>query len=745
VEILRGQGRQVGLGYLTAFAATALVLVVRRFVLADIFGPDAPLYLFLFAVVASAWVGGLKAGLLATALSALAGTYILIVRDGWFLADTGDRLRLIVFLLSGATISWFAEAMHSSREWADRQRESLRITLDSIGDAVIATDAEGRITSVNPVAAALTGWTQAEAVGRPFQEVFHIVSERTRQRTADPIKRVLAEGRVVGLDNHSLLIARNGTERPIDDSASPIKDAEGTILGVVLIFRDISERRRAERTRARLAAIIESSEDAIFSKEPNGTITSWNRGAEQLYGYSAEEIIGKSVALLYPPDHPHEFPLIMERLQRGERIEHFETIRIRKNGQRFEASVNISPLKDESGQVIGASDITRDISERKRLEQELREADRRKDEFLAILAHELRNSLAPIRNALQIMRLAGDNKAALEKAATVMERQLLQMTRLIDDLMDVNRITRHKLKLHQERVDLETVLRNAVETSRPFIQAAGHELTVTLPDEPIYVDADVARLGQVFSNLLNNAAKYTEHRGRIWVTVEREGDQAVVRVKDTGVGISAEHLPHIFEMFSQVERSLERSQGGLGIGLNLAKRLTEMHGGTIEVHSEGQNKGSEFIVRLPQASVPPAQPLPTAAEAESPAETRRCKVLIVDDDEDTVTSLSIMLRILGHDVHSAGDGLQAIESVKSFQPDVVLLDISLPKLNGYEVARRIRQEPWGKDVKLVAMTGWGQEEDKRRSLQAGFDHHLTKPMEPAVLEALLKELCTTST
>ncbi len=376
--------------------------------------------------------------------------------------------------------------------------------------------------------------------------------------------------------------------------------------------------------------------------------------------------------------------------------------------------------------------------------EQLQEADRRKDEFLAILAHELRNPLAPIRNALQIIRLAGDNKASVEKAAVVMERQLQQMVRLIDDLMDVTRIARNKMKLRQERVELGTVVRNALETSRPLIEAAGHELTVALPDEPILVDADSARLSQVFSNLLNNAAKYTERGGRIAVTLQREGSHAVLRVKDAGIGISAEHLPHLFEMFSQVERSLERSQGGLGIGLNLAKRLTEMHGGTIEVHSEGLNKGSEFIVRLPAVSDSPTQPH-IAAELEDKPVPQRCKVLIVDDDEDTVTSLSIMLRILGHEVLSAHDGVQALEAAKSFRPDVVLLDIALPRMNGYEAARRIRQESWGENMKLVALTGWGQEEDKRRSIEAGFNHHLTKPMEPTALEVLLKELCPSAT
>ncbi len=744
MDLLRGQGRQVGLGYLVAFVATAFVLFVRRFVLADLFGPDAPLYLFLFAVVASAWFGGLKAGLVATGLSGLAGTYILIVRDGWFISDTGDRLRLIVFLLSGTIISWFAESMHRSREWADRQRESLRITLDSIGDAVIATDAEGRITSLNPVAETLTGWTRAEALGRPLQEVFHIVSEWTHERLEDPVKRVLAEGRIIGLANHTLLIARDGTEHPIDDSASPIRDAEGTILGVVLIFRDITERKRAERNRLQLAAIVESSDDAIIGMDLDGIIRSWNRGAEQLYSYTAEEVVGKPLSLLIPPDHPDELPTILERLRSGERIEHFETARVCKDGRRVDVSLSISPIKDESERIIGVSKIARDITERKRLYEQLQEADRRKDEFLAILAHELRNPLAPIRNALQIIRLAGDNKASVEKAAVVMERQLQQMVRLIDDLMDVTRIARNKMKLRQERCELATVVRNAVETSRPLIEAAGHELTVTLSDEPILVDADSARMSQVFSNLLNNAAKYTERGGRIAITLQREDSHAVLRVKDTGIGISAEHLPHLFEMFSQVERSLERSQGGLGIGLNLAKRLTEMHGGTIEAHSDGLNKGSEFIVRLPAVSDSPTQPH-IAAEQEDKPVPQRCKVLIVDDDEDTVTSLSIMLRILGHEVLSAYDGVQALETAKSFQPDVVLLDIALPRMNGYEVARRIRQESWGENMKLVALTGWGQEEDKRRSIEAGFDHHLTKPMEPTALEVLLKELCPNAT
>lgn len=739
---MRGYGRQYSLGYFLAVAATAAVVLLRRFVVADIFGPDD---LFLFAVLAAAWFGGLKAGLLATALTVLDGMLFLPARDGLPIANGFNTSRIAIYLIFGTTISWLIDKTHRSRERADQQRESLRITFASIGDAVLATDAQCRITSLNAAAAALTGWTQDEAAGRPLEEVFRIINEWTRQTVENPVQKVLATGKPAGLASHTLLIAKDGTERPIDDSSSPIRDAEGQIKGVVLIFRDISERRRAERDRLRLAAIVESSHDAIFSKNLDGILTSWNQGAEQLYGYRAEEIIGKSVSILFPPDHSVELAGIMDRIKRGERIEHYETIRLRKDGQPFEANVFISPLKDESGRIIGASDITRDISERKRLYQQLQEADRRKDEFLAILAHELRNPLAPIRNALEILRLAGDNKAALEQIRTIMERQLQQMVHLIDDLLDVSRISRGKLNLQTERIELAMVVRHALEISRPLIEASGHELTVALPDESIPVDADTVRLAQVFSNLLNNAAKYTERGGRIRLTLERAGNDAIVTVTDTGVGIRTEHLPHIFEMFAQVDQSLERSQGGLGIGLTLVKRLTEMHGGTVDASSDGHNKGSTFRVHLPVAGGPLPQRLPSASTCASESAVELCRVLIVDDHEDTAASMSTILRIMGHDVRVAHDGQTAVAEAASYQPDVVLLDIGLPKMSGYEVARRIREQSWGKEMKLVALTGWGQEEDKRRAKETGFDHYMVKPVEPVALEELLKKLCPIST
>ncbi len=376
---------------------------------------------------------------------------------------------------------------------------------------------------------------------------------------------------------------------------------------------------------------------------------------------------------------------------------------------------------------------------RVRLIRELRDADRRKDEFLATLAHELRNPLAPIRNALHIMQLADDDSAAIDQARTMMERQLKQMVRLIDDLLDVSRITRGKLDLRKERVELSAVIGNAVDTTRPLIEAAGHSLTVSLPPQPVYLDADPMRLAQVFSNLLNNAAKYTDRGGRLWLTAAHDGNAIVITVRDTGIGIPADALPTVFEMFTQVDRSLEKAQGGLGIGLTLVKRLVEMHGGTVEARSEGPGHGSEFIARLP---IVPARKTPRRAQNDSVRAQPHlsCRILVADDNRDAAESMSMLLRMMGNDVRTVHDGAQAVEEASAFRPDVVLLDIGMPRLNGYDVARAIREQRWGAGMVLVALTGWGQDDDIRRAEEAGFDQHFTKPVNPAALERLIAGL-----
>ena len=493
------------------------------------------------------------------------------------------------------------------------QGERLRTTLASIGDAVISTDTEGRITNMNAVAESLTGWKNEETTGQPLDSIFRIVNEETRQPVHNPATKAMKEGVIVGLANHTVLIAKDGTERPIDDSAAPIRCKEGEIVGCVLVFRDVTERRRLEQQQGEqlaaarlLAAIVESSEDAIITKSLDGIIQSWNAAAQRLFGYTAEQAVGRNISLIIPDDRLDEEREILTRLRAGHRIEHLETVRLRSNGQPVHISLTVSPIKDEAGRVVGASKIIRDITDRKETEErvyrlmaDLKDADRRKDEFLATLAHELRGPLAPLRNMLEIMKRADGNGELLQQARDTMERQLGQMVRLVDDLFDVSRITRNKLELRMERVELASVIHQSVEACRPLAESANHEVTVTLPPEPIYLHADPVRLAQVFDNLLNNSCKYTEPGGKIWLTAERQGSDVVVKVKDTGIGIPTDKLASVFEMFSQVHSALQRSQGGLGIGLTLVKRLVEMHGGSVGVISEGPGRGSEFVVRLP--------------------------------------------------------------------------------------------------------------------------------------------------
>jgi signal transduction histidine kinase len=367
---------------------------------------------------------------------------------------------------------------------------------------------------------------------------------------------------------------------------------------------------------------------------------------------------------------------------------------------------------------------------------ELAEADRRKDEFLAILAHELRNPLAPVANALQIMRLQAADGGATARARDMAERQVKHLARLVDDLLDVSRITRGKLQLCLQPVELAPLLAHVLEGMRPFIEACGHELSVVLPPEPVRLQADPTRLEQVLANLLNNAAKYTRPGGRIWLTAERAGAEAVLRVRDNGVGIAPEKLPRVFDLFMQADRAPDHSQGGLGIGLTLVRSLAEMHGGTVQAFSPGLGRGSEFVVRLPALpQTPPERPEPRPVAARGAG--RGLRVLVVDDNVDAAQSLAQLLALDRHEVYVAYDAPGTLESARAHPPEVVLLDIGLPGGDGYQVARRLREEVGLKDAVLVAVTGYGQEEDRRRSARAGFDHHLVKPVDVEALRDLL--------
>lgn len=1048
------------------------------------------------------------------------------------ISNDDEELRLRNVAMENALTNLAAK--NAAQEELRIQSEWLSVTLASIGDAVITTDANSRIRFMNPVAEKATGWTESEAKGRDLTQVFQIVSQSTRQPLENPAQKAISEGLSVGVRNNSILISRNGREQVIDDSAAPIRRDGGDIIGAVLVFRDITDRHRLEQqlkaqhnSEQFLASIVESSNDAIVSKSLEGVIQSWNRGAQRLFGYTPDEAIGSHISIIIPTERMGDEDIILTRICAGERVEHYETVRRKSDGELIHVSITVSPIRNKLGEVIGASKIARDISDRMKTERELQHSearyralaeasatvvwrtapngevlfasddwtnitgqsdhekngwgwlkaihpddrahtidlwndslanqtlhenqfrvltrdgtyrwfnirgvpvfnsdgslrewvgantdfhdckmaedeiiasalrfktladnmaqfawmadasgniywynqrwydftgttleevggwgwkklhhpehmntvvatfqhsldtgepwedtfpllgkngeyrwflshalpirqnghivswfgtntditehrnteqslreseqrtrlateatgvgiwewnirtgqvrwdsqmfriygvpetsngvidystwssavipeelklqeellqntvrtlgssnrefrirrlsdkelrnvqsfetvrtnaqgsvewivgtnlditdrklvddalrrlaadlsdmDRRKDEFLATLAHELRNPLAPIRSGLQFLQLSDISETEAEETRVMMERQLAQLVRLVDDLMDVSRIVTGKIELQVKSVELQEVLDSAVETSRALIEQMNHQITVSMPGKPIRLNADLTRLAQVFLNLINNAAKYSDPNGKISIVTKQESNQVIITVRDTGIGISKEHLPLIFEMFTQADHSLERSRGGLGIGLSLVQRLVEMHGGTVEARSEGVGKGSEFAVRLP---IPDDRVAPdaVASTTEKPATKAALRILVVDDNRDNAKTLAMLFRRLGHQTCTAFDGEEAVATAREFKPQVVLLDIGLPKLNGYEVCRWIRAQIQTEKVTVIAQTGWGQEETRQKTSEAGFDYHLVKPVDPSAVRKILSEI-----
>jgi PAS domain S-box-containing protein len=619
------------------------------------------------------------------------------------------------------------------------QEAPLLRLLDSLPAAAYTCDASGCITYFNRQAAEL--WGRSPRLNDPAERFcgsFRLYAADGSPILHEECWMALALRTGKEFNGRELVIERpDGRRRTVLAHANPILDERGAILGAVNVLIDITDRRRDERAQALLAAIVESSEDAIVSKTLDGVITSWNAGAEHLFGYTAAEAIGQHVTLIIPPDRLTEEDMILERLRRGERFDHFETIRRAKDGRLLNISLTISPIHDATGRVTGASKVARDISAQKQAEAAVVEANRRKDEFLAVLAHELRSPLAPLQNAVEIIRSSPDRPDVVAEFTSMMDRQIQHMKRLVDDLLDVSRITTGKLVLHRARIDLARVVTAAVETTSAQIAEGGHELTVILPPGPVWIDGDRIRLAQALANLLSNAAKYTPPGGKIRLTAERRNSDVMIAVKDTGIGIPAAELEHIFEMFGQADRSLERSRGGLGIGLSLARQLVRLHGGTLEAHSDGPDQGSEFSVRLP-VFVEKAEGVAAAPAVRTERRSEKAyRILLADDHRDGAASLAALLSLRGHEVTVAHDGMEAVELAAATNPEVVLLDIGMPKLNGYEAARQMRAQAGGRDRVLIALTGYGDRHARVESEHAGFDAHVVKPVNLDALQSML--------
>ncbi len=646
--------------------------------------------------------------------------------------------------------------------------DTFRTVLETVQAVGVTLDVDGRITFANDFLLQLTGWRRHEVIGRNWFGLF-VPADSEVQRL---FRESVASGRIFAHHENEIL-ARDGRPRMIAWDNVVLHDARGRVAGTASIGRDVTAERAAtvalarseaalarereaeraaraaaEAERRRLRLVIDRLPLGVVVVDASGRAVHHNALAPQLLGHPMHAVGGVEEYTRYGGVHPDGRPYAADeypsaRALHGEVVEQELTHYRRENGTATILSISAAPVY-EDGRLAYAVAAFQDVAARETAREALhaasealREGDRRKDEFLAILAHELRNPLAPLRNAAEILRRSDDPSAG-ELARAMIERQLGQMARLVDDLLDVSRIATGKLKLHRDVLQLEEVVERAVETSRPRIDAQRHRLDVHLPAQPVRLRGDGIRLAQVLTNLLNNAAKYTEPGGSIALQVHPPGDgRVVVEVRDTGIGIAPDALASVFDLFAQVDAAEPKAQGGLGIGLTIARRIVELHGGSIRAASEGPGRGATFTVELPVAD---ADAAPAPHDGSRDRRHAQCRVVVADDNRDTADSLAIMLRLSGHEVHVAYDGEDAVDLVRRHRPDVALVDIGMPRLDGYGVARRLRAEPWGDTLVLAALTGWGQASDRAAAAAAGFDHHFTKPVDPVAVEALLNGL-----
>ncbi len=609
--------------------------------------------------------------------------------------------------------------------------------LSHISDLVYTFDRQARVIYANKTLLEIWGRTLPEVVGKNVFELKY--PPELAERLHGELLEVIATG--LPIRGGTILRSAAGVEDFHEYIYNPVFDTAGNVVAVAGITRLETERRHAEATARRLAAIVESSDDAIVSKDLNGRITSWNRAAEGLFGYRAEEALGRPISMLIPPGRLNEEGEILDKIQSGEPIQHFETVRMRKDGSEVEVSLSVSPMKDVSGKVLGAAKIARDITERKRTERALKEAkeaaetaNRAKDQFLAVLSHELRTPLTPVLMSVAARLMRPDLDPELRTDLEMIRRNIELETKLIDDLLDLSRITSGKLALRLERGNLNTAVGHACEICRPQIQEKGIRFRVELDPNAGSVTVDVSRLQQVLWNLLNNAAKFTPENGTVAVTTRCEAGRAFVSVQDTGVGIPPEVLPKIFDAFEQGGAVITRQFGGMGLGLAISKALVEMHGGSIRVESEGAGGGSTFLIELPSEPSDSGE-VHVVPERSVQQRNGALRILLVEDHADTAIMLRRLLELGGHTVKTAGTVASALETAGEHPFDLLVSDLGLPDATGHTLMRTIH-ERFG--IPGIAMSGYGMDEDIRKSRDAGFSVHLVKPVDVSALEQAIR-------
>jgi PAS domain S-box-containing protein len=633
-----------------------------------------------------------------------------------------------------------------------RAAQHLAAIVDSSDDAIVSKDLDGTIRSWNRAAEELFGYRASEVVGKSIR----LIVPADRQGEEDEVLRRVREGE--GLYHFETeRLRKDGSLIPISLTVSPVRSETGEIIGASKIARDLSRSQRVQRDAQRLAAIVDSSDDAIVSKDLNSIVASWNAAAEKMFGFSAAEIVGKSVRLLIPDDRQQEEDEVLFRIRRGERVEHYETVRRRKDGSLFPVSLTVSPIRTDDGTVIGASKIARDISDRKRADEErqrlltiTRNAARMKDEFLATLSHELRTPLNAIVGYLRMMQaglLTGEKQS---RAVDIVARNATSLTQIVEDVLDVSRIISGKLRLDVQAVELHTIVQDTVETIRPAADAKGIRVDLIADPRTPPVSGDPERFRQILWNLCSNAVKFTERGGRVQIRLERVNSHVEISVADTGIGISVAFLPHVFDRFSQADAGIDRAQGGLGLGLAISRHLVELQGGRIFVDSDGPGKGSTFRIELPIRVAHPRYQTgerdhPQSPPGSGPIGVPRLdgiRVLVVDDDRDALALIREILEVTGATVVTADSGPEALKKMERTNPDVLVADLGMPAMNGFDLIDCVRDssELRIREIPAAALTAFARSEDRTKALRHGFQLHLAKPIDPGELMAAVAGL-----